>query len=937
MFSFLLFSVVELSAQANGGTLTGKVADATSGEVLRGATVFLLNTKKGAVVDVKGSYSVKALPAGIYSVRVNYIGYQTKTIENIEILNGQTLTLNIVLESAVKKTEDVVVEVRRITDNAAAMLAQRKNAIQVSDGIGETEIKKLPDADAGQALRRVPGVTLVEGKFVYVRGINERYNNTTLNGASLTSTEPDKKAFAFDIFPTEFLQNAQVTKSFTPDLPGNFAGGLVQLNTVDFPERYALRVSGSLSYNDNITFKNSYIADNGGSLEWLGMDDGTRALPGSIPQNAATTLALLRNAGDTYRTGQGQAAKEWENFATSFSSSVWKTDTSLALPNGSIALSFGNNYSVGDDQQIGVIAAVNYANSVGINTIIRNGLFSDASLLFQSTGLQSSRNTSWGGILNLAYKLGSQTSFSLKNLYNRSSENETVILEGFNSTKGIDERFFSQQFLQKELLSSQLSGEHSLNLLPNSLLDWKIGYSRSLRDEPDFRRLRYSRDMSTDNPFLAEITGTQQGSGPSAGRFFSLMKEHGYTLSANLQLPFSPTLKVKTGMLYENKDRSFNARSFTFIQAAVISGGQFLDQQVLASKPSDLFHPKNFNANGIGMSEDSKPSDSYTAGERLLAGYVMADLPMTLGDKEFRIIVGARIEDNIQHLYGYDLGGNTVNVEVHTTDVLPSFNMLYKLTPDMNLRASASQTLTRPSLREFAPFAFFDFQSLSIVTGNPNLTRTLIQNYDLRYEVFPGIGEVFAVSLFYKRFEKAIEETILPQSTEIARTFVNATNPATNYGLEFEIRKNLGFLFDFGQNIVLNLNYTAIHSEISVLQGAVTDTRPMWGQAPYSLNLGVFVTEPTLKTGINLSYNIVGRKIIQVGAQGIFQFDDPHVYEMPRGVLDFSLVQPVGESTDIKLTGRDLLNQALIWEQGGKMIASNIRGRTISFGVSHRF
>jgi TonB-dependent receptor len=930
--AFLFGQSSQTPPPSGTGVITGKISDAESGDVLRGATVQVLDTRKGAIADVKGTFTVRGLAAGTYKLKFNYIGYKSKTVENIEVKDGQTVNVSVVLESAAKKTDEVVVEVKRLNDNAAAMLAQRKNAAQVSDGIGEAEIKKLPDADAGQALKRVPGVTLVEGKFIYVRGVSERYSNTTLNGAALTSTEPDKKAFAFDMFPSEFLQNANVAKSFTPDLPGNFAGGLVQLNTIDFPEGFMVRFSASSSYNTNVTLRNNeFLAAPGSSSDWLAFGGSLRALPADMPANRREMNELLAGV----NRGDQASITRWQNLGRSFSNQTLRQERQTAAPNTSFSVAVSNIFNVADND-LGVIASLSYGNGYQINTIERNGILADRSPLFRTNGLQSQRSASWGGMLNVAYKIGDHSSISFKNIYNRSMDDEAVDLEGQDlGYQFLDLRMQSFQYVEKELYSGQLSGEHTIKDANNLLLDWKASYSSSLRDEPDFRRFRYARQtieaVSNPNlPYEVQVIQSQQGDGTRAGRFFSKLQENAFSGSLNATLPVE-ALRIKVGGLAEQRTRSFSARSITIIEPR--NGGINVNYSLPLN---EVFAPSNFRIDGLGISEDTRLSDAYTATETLFAGYAMADVPFELAGLNLRLVGGLRFEANTQVLNSFAVNDQPVNVNLPTNDLLPSLNLVWKASENSNVRLSATQTLARPSLREFAPFAFFDFQQQALIQGNPELKRALIQNYDVRYELFPGVGEVISASVFYKSFQDAIEETIFPQQSELTRTFANAEGTAINYGFEVELRKNLAFLGSYGENFVFSANYTFVRSELTVLQGGKTDTRPMWGQSPFTLNVGLYFTEPTLKTSINIAYNTYGQRIIQVGQRGAFAFEDPHVYELPRDVIDASIIQPFGEGFEAKFTARDILNQQLIWKQGGERVASNLRGATYSLGISYR-
>lgn len=952
-----LFVYAPLHAQDNSGalgSLQGKVTDGSSGDIMRSVTVELLtkekqSTKKGAYTDVTGKYTIKKVQQGVYSLRFRYVGYETKIIENVEVPGGKNIIVNVTLSPETKKANEVVVTARANKESKEAILAQRKNSAQVSDGVSKEEMSKLPDADAGQALKRVSGVTLVGDKFIYVRGSSDRYSNTTLNGSALTSTEPDKRSFDFGMFPSEFLQQANITKSFTPDLPGNFAGGLVQLQTIDFPDGFSMKASVSTSANNNTQLgDNSFQGYQGGADDWLGVDDGTRSMPSATPGSREDINRLILSA--RRQDAQGDSARSsLQNFARGFNQNVWKNQSSTANPNTSFALSFSNLYDLFDND-LGIIASVNYGNSYSINSIVRSPILADKEYRQENAGSVSTYSVNYGGMANIAYKLGGHSSVSFKNVFNRSADDETTLLQGRDIPQGIDIRPSSWQFVQKELYSTQLNGEHTIPfdstaIISSLLFDWRLGYSQSLRDEPDFRRLRYSR-QSVDStlPFTADIQPTPQGDGTLAGRFYSSLNDFARNAAFNIALPVYRDTKFKTGFLTENKNRYFSARSFTINQPT--NGADFdID---FSDSPDSLFRAENFRQGGLGMSEDSKRSDSYIAGEELFAGYFMIDAPFSIAGEQFRVIGGARIEDAVQSLNSFDTEGNPINISYATTDWLPSFNLIYKATDAMNLRLSATRTLTRPNLREFAPFAFYDFQSLFVVRGNPNLERTLISNYDIRYEYFPQPGEVFSVSVFYKNFINPIEETIDQVSSEYIRTFSNGQSVdstgkkisdgnAFNYGVEFEARKSLSFLGDYFRNIGINANLSLIQSEITVLQGRTEDKRSIWGQSPYSLNIGLFFTEPDLGTSVNIGYNRYGRRIVQVGLRGAFSFDDPHVYEQPRDVIDFTIIQPLLDNAfEIKVVARDILNQELLWQQGGKTIASNLRGTTFSVGMSYR-
>ncbi|HRE58505.1 MAG TPA: carboxypeptidase regulatory-like domain-containing protein [Candidatus Kapabacteria bacterium] len=935
---FIIFSCSVTAAFSQDAIISGKITDGSTGDIMRSVTVELLtkdkqSTKKGAYSDVTGKYTIKKVQQGVYSLRFRYVGYETKLIENVEVPIGKNVTVNVTLSPETKKAEEVVVTARANKESKEAILAQRKNSAQVSDGVGQEEIAKLPDGDAGQALKRITGVTVVGDKFVYVRGVSERYNNTTLNGAALTSTEPDKKAFAFDMFPSEFLQSANVIKSFTPDMPGNFAGGLVQLNTIDFPQGFAFKVGLSSAYNDNVSLKSgAFQTYSGGATDWLASDDGTRALVSGMPSTSTELDNLIRRAGNP-EADNGAAAREWIALGRSFNSGVWKQDAIAAPVNTGTSISYSNLFDIADND-FGIIASANYSNGYNINQIGRAGLSGAGNEQYNYAGSVSTRSMGWGGLFNMAYKLGGHSTLSFKNIYNQSADDEVVVLQGNDYNQDRERRFYSAQFVEKSLYSGQVAGQH--NLPGDILTEWNGGFSRSTRNEPDLRRLRYSR-QNDNELFSADVPSeTAKGDGTVAGRFFSDLIDNAYTAGLNITIPVS-TAKIKTGALLERRDREFGARSFTIIQSKSIFPDVDPEGINLTASPDKLFDSTNFRANGLGIAEDSKKSDQYAADEQLNAGYAMVDMPFSIGDENFRIITGVRVENNTQRLPAVYTGDNQlISIERNTTDILPALNLIWKTSENTNVRVSGSQTLTRPNLREFAPFAFFDFQRQARVQGNTDLQRALIWNFDARYEYFPRPGEVLSVSTFYKSFQNAIEETILPSSGNPVFSFQNASGTALNYGIEFELRKQLGFIAEDLENLGASVNVSLINSEVNVRQGNLNDTRPMWGQSPYSINLGLFYQHPDIGTQVNVGYNRSGERIIQVGLLGSYDFANPHVYEQPRDVVDISLSQPIIAGLEARLVVRDVLNQELIWLQGGRNVASNLRGRTLNFSIGFK-
>lgn len=929
-------------AFAQDGVITGKITDGETGEALRGASVLVVETKKGAYSDTKGMYRIAKVADGTYTVRISYVGYEARTLMNV-VVSGKPVTTDVVLSLIKSGGPVIVVEAERANDNAAALLAARKNASQVSDGIGREEISKLSDGDAGQALKRVSGVTLVEGKYVFVRGTSDRYSNTTLNGSALTSTEPDKKSFAFDMFPSELLENANIIKSFTPDLPGNFAGGLVQLNTIDFPLGTSLKLSASQGFNDYVTFKgNGFMNTAGGGTDWMGVDDGSRSLPSGFPTDRLEMNQLLRDVKNSSDPAlQAAAISKLDGIGRDFQNNNWNTGTETVAPNGSIALTYTDIFSMGEVDQLGLVASANYGSSWQNNRMVRGGVLSNPQdYLYKFNGFASTHTVSLSALLNVAYRIGTTSTISFKNAFNRSADIENVYLSGENFAQSVEQRLFSFQYVQKQLYAGTLGGEHTLSMANNALLDWKFGFSNSKRDEPDFRRLQFLRNTAdSGQPLFAAFDQSPQGAGSRAGRFFSNLNDDAISAGLNFTLPVTTTFKVKVGGLLENRSRTFKARSITIVQGAEndISDAFTIPDNDAIPDLRPMFADSNYSVakQRLSYSEDSKLADQYDALENLVAGYAMIDLPFDVAGLEMRVITGARIEKSIQELNSFTVTDERVRVDQDLLDVLPALNLIIKPNESFNIRLGASQTLARPSLREYAPFQFYDFQQQATIAGNPNLKRALIKNFDLRFEYFTGPGEVLSLSGFYKQFTDAIEETIFPQQSEIVRSFGNANGLANNIGVELEIRKSLGFIATPLQFFMVSFNGALIASDITVEQAGVKDSRSMWGQSPYTVNASLAYINPDTRTAITLGYNTSGRRIIQVNLVGVFQ-GDPHVYELPRDIIDFSVIQPIGEAFEVKLGIRDLLNQPLVWEQNGALIQSNIRGMGVTLGFGYK-
>ena len=912
-FLIIAYSSIVLAQSKNKGVISGRVVDKSNGEVIIGANILLEGTKSGATSDIEGKYLITGIEPGKYNLIASYISYSKTKIPNIDVEAGKTTTINFALIPEAISFDEVVVISKADNSFEAALLNQQKTSSAISDGISAEQIKKSPDATSSDALKRVASVSIVDNKYVFVRGTSERYSNALLNNAPLASTEPDKKSFAFDLLPGNLLDNIIIEKSFMPDKPGDFSGGLIKVNTIDFPDRLKLNISFTGSFTNNTSLQD-FKSYKGGSTDFLGIDDGTRNLPNSIPSD-------LNKA--NYST------KEILGFAKSLSNN-WSPKSIKAPLNSGFMISLGDGTTL-IGQNFGFVAALSYKNNYTTTKLERNEYEADSQPRFSFKGDQSTYSTLWGGLFNLNYKFLDYHKISFKNTYSHTSDDEVSELKGAQfSDSGKEQIQTALRFTSRRVYSGQLIGEHVFPSLNGLKAEWRGYTSISNRDEPDYRRIIYGRDIGTDNPFAA-VLGFQVNL-KNGGRFYSDLNEDTRGFASDFTLPL-PGFKLKAGGVYDVKNREFKSRLIGMVVNA--PGNGFTENSLYYLPIDKIFVPENFRQNGFSIQEYFNGTNNYNAIQSLSAAYLMFELPVMIFNNELRIVGGVRHENSIQKINSRDLSDQKdILIELKKADILPSLNLIYKINDKTNIRFALSQTVNRPELRELAPFAYFDFYTQTSIRGNENLQRALIQNYDFRLETFPGIGEMISGSFFYKSLSNAIEQVVVTGSAlGSERTFRNA-DEAKIYGVELEGRLSLRHLGGYLSNFDISGNYSWIKSNVNVKGSETTisrNNRPLQGQSPYVINIGLVFNEPVLGTSYSLLYNTIGERIVEVATA--YQED---VIEEPRHMIDFVITQPVFEKFEVKMTVKDLLGEDQIFRQGDKKARLNSRYASISFGVSYK-
>jgi TonB-dependent receptor len=908
----LAFINSEIPAQQSG-TITGSVTDAKTGEKLIGVNVVLVGTTKGSASDLDGVYSIRNVPPGEYTIKCTYISYATTTINNVSVKPDEILKLDIQLSQESKVLQEVVITADMLKSNENSVLKVQKNADNIMDVVSAELIKKNNSSDGTDVLKRMTGVAIYEGKYAYIRGVSDRYNNTLLNGASLPSTDPEKKSFSYDIFPSSLIENLLTAKTFTPDKPADFSGGLVQINTVEFPSKFFVDVSASSSYNTKTSLK-SFVNYSGGSTDYLGIDDGTRQMPDLING----TKVVRGNYSSTQLQEIGLAFKN-----------NWNTISQKAPMNSGYKLSLGNKYDFAESSYLGLIGSLTYSRSDENKDYERASATFDG-LRYKYSGTNYSENVLWGALFNASYKFGFNK-ISSKNLFNQNSDNDILINQGDYQYTSQIRQTTALRFVSRSLFSTQLIGEHSFPDLNGSMINWNASFSKSQRDEPDARQYVYARDIedaSAPFRFLLDPSLTS--------RFFGKLNDKIYNVNSDFTIkPFSekelPSFKL--GILFDKKERTFNARIFGFSN---MPGGNFIQEDsILQLSVDKIFQPGNINSKFIQIQEITKGSDSYTSDQTVLGTYFMTDATL-LG--RIKITAGVRYEESKQNLYSKSETNQEIKLTPEYKDILPAVNLTYLFNENINIRAAYSKTLARPEFRELAPYTYYDFLTSELVKGNPSLKRSLIENYDLRVEFYPALGELFAVSFFHKNFKDPIEQVFVATSSfEAYRSFANVNN-ATSYGLEFEIRKNLGFISEIFNPLSFIGNLSLIKSKVKIADslalGFAKRERPMQGQADYIINLGLYYDNYDLGLSANLVYNKVGDRINQVGFINVGD-----IIERPRDVLDFSISKKIFSKFSLSVAAKDILSQDAVFVQkrpGNDFTEARYKkGKNYSLGISY--
>lgn len=962
-----LFAFTSIYTYAQTGTIRGSVIDDGDGQTLIGVNIYIQSISKGTITDLDGQFTLQ-VPPGTYDIQVSYITFQTINITGVEVKENEvTLLNNIRLKESSMELGEVVITAEVVKTSEVALLSMKKKSATIMDGISASKMQQVGDATAVEAAKRVTGVSIEDGKYIYVRGLGDRYTKTTLNGMDIPGLDPDRNSLQMDIFPTNLINNMMVSKNFTADQPADFTGGILNVETKDFPDEKLVSASIGVSYNPQMHLNPDYLSYEGGSTDFLGFDDGTRALPQLARSNNIPTPV------------SGASDEQVTDFVSSFSPELGaRRQTSFMDYSASFTL--GNQLELkkkdneddynNHDPKLGYIFSLSYKTDYKYYDEVVFGEYQrfidpDITEMRQANlqeGEIGEKNVLLGALGGLAYK-SRYSKIRLMTMHLQNGESRAGKFRIDNNGEAVGQSGFiaasdNLEYNQRSLTNVLLHGAH---VLKDSgwELDWRLSPTLSTSNDPDIRKTAFTQ-TAVDTSFIA-------GAGGNPSRIWRALNEINaagkFDITKNYKF-VEKDAKLRFGASHTYKQRDYEILVYDM---------QFFGNQDWASTdPNDVLNPENIfpaNTNNIYyQSGNNNPNpNEYQSNSNNSGLYVSNEMNVT---PNLKTILGVRAEYFVQRHTGRDQafangdvenGNNLVNEKVlESLDFFPSVNLIYSLTEDQNLRASYSRTIARPSFKELSFAQILDPITNRIFNGslfeytdwNGDLTETRINNIDLRWELFLPRGQIFSVSAFYKQFDNPIELVRIPEQQTSTEYQPRNVGDGVLYGIELEVRKDLDFISPALSNFNLNGNFTLVESQIDMTAlefnsrktyektgETIKNRRQMAGQAPYVINAGMSYTNDDLKMEAGLFYNVKGPTLFIVGA-GLF----PDIYYEPFHSLNFSVNKKLGEGgrTSIDLRVSNILDDRIetfykSFEAEDQPFTSLNPGRAISIGINHRF
>lgn len=906
---------------AETGKIGGRLVATDTGEPLGFADVLLTPADStlrriGGLSNADGTFLLEA-PAGRYTLQIRALSYATKRVEGIVIEKAKLLPFSTALVPEALQQEEIVVEARRVENTEASMLAARKKASSVGDAISAEQVRKTADKDAAEVLKRVTGLSISEGKYVFVRGLGERYSSTEVDGVRIASPEQNKRVVPLDLVPSNLLENIVVQKTYTADRPGEFGGGDVQVRTRDFPGQRTWSFSVSQGFSEGVTFEDRRTYGSFKS-DLFGFGAGSRGVPSEVN---GVQLPL--------RTPQ--TLPDLAGLARSFAN-VWSPRNENTLPNGSYSATYGDEFRL-FGRPLGLIQSWSFSRSFDEQRESQRLLQGVADTLYDYEVTRWTETAQLGGLGALSYRLSPSHSLHLRGLYSNSADDEVRIYEGtdHNNTEAFSEQWQHRRntrlmYVQRSVMSGSLEGNHEFRSLLGMSVDWKFGRSRAQRDQPDRREVTYNRRYYFDGDTAHWVLGSQ------GIREFGELTDDGWGTTFKGTIPYRLE-GLGNGKIVFGYDRQTKERDNFYRRFHLVVDPRFVD---IEAPPESIFAGGNFDGQtGTGYLDDVTYNhplvgvDNYRADQRVEATFVNIDVPF---GRRVRATFGLRVEQgdqNVESFALFDPGNVLVAGELNNTDWLPSGNLTWAVTDAVNLRLAASQTVSRPDLNELSPSPSPEYIGGYFVKGNPDLNRALLSNYDVRIEAFPGLSEVLAVGFFYKKLDEPIETVI--RGGQVALLVPENSKEGRNQGIELEARIGLGRLWRALDGFTLNSNASFISSKVTLYPRVTrlgTTEHPLQGQADYLVNAGLGYAVPG-RLDASVLVHSVGRRLRALGYTPL-----PDTYEQPVTTLDATMSLRLLGSARIKLSGKNLLDPEIRRLQGDREQSSYRAGRSYSISLS---
>lgn len=900
-----------VSAQApTTGRVTGRILDGNTGQGVPDVAVQVVGTTLGAMSGVDGRFALPSVPAGTITLQTRRLGFAPKQVSEVVVTAGATTEQNITLETATITLAVQSVTAAAERGSVSEALDAQRTATGVVNAITSEQISKSPDSDAAQAVQRVSGVTVTGGRYVFVRGLGERYTTTQLNGTRVPSPEPERRVVPLDMFPSTLLEAITTSKTFTPDQQGDFSGAQVEIKTKEFPARRQFQYQLTMGYNSGATGADVLGGrDVGGEV--FARAGKERSIPFIFSQLGNLQGINLTPGDQTFLVSQFRNA--WTPTAKTGAPNI-STNASLggnqAILGQRIGYLFSGTYSLSQDQRSNQIRALADRGSTPGSTVE----------IDRFTGETSSRGALLGGLANFSTLIGGRTRLQFNNTYNRTADNDARREVGSFENEGIEARIDRLQYVERSVRSNQVAAEHQFS---KTRIDWFLTSSGVTRDEPDRSEFVYALEETTPGSTDRTARWLNTGIG-GAARTYSELDESSREARANIQQTFQLFDRehfIKIGGLARRTERDADTKAYSISAPLASTTIRELPPELLFAAPLNGARADIYQITPLAQ------GGAYDATDRLAAGYLMAEFSVS---ERFRLITGARFENDRLTVNAQSTLGAPVSTTKDWTDVLPSAALNVKVSDWQNVRISASQTLARPEYRELVPIKSRDVLNGDDLEGNPNLERTRIRNFDVRWELYPDVSELLSIGVFAKQFDQPIERVYRAAGANSRFIgFVNA-DKATNLGLEIEARKGLGFLGDFARPLLFFSNLTLMTSEIDLgdQQAAATNQkRRMVGQAPYVINTGLTYSSGSGATSATVLFNRTGERIDAAGDSPL-----PDVITVARNSMDVSLRFPVFGALQGRFDARNILDDPFKSVQGTVVRESWRAGRVIQLG-----